>query len=265
MSQVIQDMPFADYLALDAMSAHGLMQIERSPAHYRHAIDTPHAPTPAQALGTAAHMAILEPDHYDKHAFVAPDVDRRTKAGKAADQEFRDWVAEDPDALVITEDQAIKVLGMGRAVRSQPFARALLADGQAETTLLFEREGVQCKARPDWLCNGHDVILDLKTAADASYDGFQRAAGNWKYHLQNSWYIDAVETVGLGLRRFIFLVVESEPPHGVALYELDAEAIHAGRIRCERALSRYIECNQTGEWPGYPREIQPLSLSKWSL
>jgi hypothetical protein len=105
----------------------------------------------------------------------------------------------------------------------------------------------------------------LKTAADASYDGFQRAAGNWKYHLQNSWYIDAVEAVGLGVRRFIFLVVESEPPHGVALYEPDAEAIHAGRIRCERALSRYIECNQSGEWPGYPREIQPLSLSKWSL
>jgi len=87
MSQVIPDMPFSDYLALDAMSAHGLMQIERSPAHYRHAIDTPHAPTPAQALGTAAHMAILEPDHYEAHAHVAPNVDRRTKAGKAADDE----------------------------------------------------------------------------------------------------------------------------------------------------------------------------------
>ena len=262
---VHQNVRFADYLAIEAISAHGLMQIERSPAHYRHNITSPRAPTPAQALGTAAHLAILEPDSFSAHAKVAPNVDRRTKAGKLADQEFRDSVSEDPDALVLTEEQHSLVRGMREAVMAQPYAAALLADGKAETTLLYGREGVRCKARPDWICAGHDVIVDLKTAADASYAGFRRAAGNWSYHLQGSWYLDAVERCGLGKRRFIFLVVESEPPHGVAMYEADDVALNAGRIRSERALALYAECMATGDWPSYPIEIQTLELPNWSL
>ena len=261
------DLPFAEYLRLPRVSAHGLMQIERSPMHYRHAIDTPHDPTPAQALGTLAHMAILEPDRYERCVHVAPEVDRRTKAGKAADQEFRDALADDPDAVVASQSQHDLARGMADAVRAQPYAAALLEDGAAEVSMLATdpETGTPLKSRADWVCGAHQAIVDVKTAKDACDDAFSRAAGTYRYHLQAALYQDVAALCGLGERAFVFLVVESEPPHGVALYQLEDAAMHAGRVRYQRALERYRECQKTGEWPGYPREIQPLILPKWSM
>jgi hypothetical protein len=126
-------------------------------------------------------------------------------------------------------------------------------------------DGIRCKARPDWVCDGHPVICDLKTARDASAHEFSRAAGNYQYHLQASWYSDAAQTCGLGERAFVFLAVEPDPPHGVALYQMDEEAMDAGRRRYERALAMYRECVETGIWPGYDTEIRPLRLAPWAL
>ena len=37
MNELIHDMPFSDYLALDRLSSSGLKQLARSPAHFRYA------------------------------------------------------------------------------------------------------------------------------------------------------------------------------------------------------------------------------------
>lgn len=260
---IVDGMPFGEYLALPRVSSHGLMQIERSPRHYRQSLDTPHAPSAAQQLGTATHLAILEPDEFHRRARISPDVDRRTRAGKEAVAAFE---AELPaDALILATEQHARIQGMREAVMAQPFARALLADGRAETTLLAEIDGTPIKARADWLCDSHEVIVDLKTAADASEPVFRKSAGNWKYHIQNAFYIDAAKLAGLGERAFVFIVVESDPPHGVALYQMSEEAIRVGRIRYQRALETYRQCVAAGEWPSYPCEIQTLDIPKWAL
>lgn len=263
--QIISGLPFEDYLKLDAISAHGLMLMQRSPLHYWQSTQAPSEPSAAQALGTLTHLAVLEWDEYRRRVFVAPDVDRRTKAGKAEWTEFCDAAEEVEGSIVATEEQDLKARAMREAVMAQPFARALLADGQAETTLLWEREGVQCKARPDWLCAGHEVTVDLKTAADASEDAFAKAAGRFSYHIQDAWYSDAANDCGLGARAFVFLVVESDPPHAVALYQLDDDARHVGRVRYERAFERYRECLASDQWPGYAKEITTLTLPRWAL
>jgi hypothetical protein len=259
------NVPFSEYLAIRAISAHGLMLIDRSPAHYRASIEAPREASPAQALGTLTHLAVLEWPEYQRRVRVAPDVDRRTKAGKEADQAFRDALAETPDAIIATHDQDRLARSMREAVMAQPYARALLEHGQPEVTLEWEANGIRCKARPDWVCDGHPVIVDLKTARDASAHEFARAAGNYQYHLQSAWYSDAAQICGLGERAFVFIAVEPDPPHGVALYQMDEEAMEAGRRRYERALATYRDCVETGEWPSYPREIQPLRLAPWAL
>ncbi|AHF03419.1 exonuclease VIII [Marichromatium purpuratum 984] len=195
---------------------------------------------------------------------VAPVVDRRTKAGKAEWAEFQ-ADAEARGLLVVTADQMTRAQAMRDAVIAQPFARALLADGDPEVTMLWERDGVSCKARADWVCGGHQVIVDLKTAADASEQGFRRAVGQWRYHMQAAHYIDAARATGLGERTFVFIVVESEPPHGVALYQLGERELHAGGVRIRRAMDAYRECVDTGSWPGYPTEISPIELAPWAL
>ena len=258
-------MLFAEYLALDAISAHGLMQIERSPAHFWHARQEPHVATPAQALGTLTHLAVLEWDVYQESVRVAPELNRRTNAGKDAAAAF-EAECDAIGAVIATPEQDQKARAMREAVMTQPFARLLLADGQAETTLQWTVDGLACKARPDWLCGGHQVIVDLKTARDASPAGFAKAAGQYTYHIQDAWYSDAAARFQeIGERAFIFLAVEPEPPYAVGLYQLDDESRRVGRIRYQRAFDRYRECVESGVWPSYQTEITPLSLPKWAL
>lgn len=262
---VTHGMPFEAYLAVDAISAHGLMQIERSPAHFDHTRRQPHAPTPAQALGALTHLAVLEPEEYTRRVRIAPETDRRTKAGKEDYAAFEADVGRIPGAIIATPDHDATARGMREAVMRHPFARALLADGHAEVTLRWDLEATACKARPDWVCVGHEVIVDLKTAADASPDAFAKAAGNWKYHLQCAWYADAAVTCDLGERAFVFLVAEPEPPHAVALYQLDDVSVEAGRARYRRALDTYRECIAAGRWPGYFHQIETIGVPRWAL
>ncbi len=260
-AQIIHALSFTDYLRLPYISAHGLMRIERSPAHYRASREQPHAPTPAQALGTLAHLMILEPERVVTEMVVAPDCDRRTKAGKA------DWEAfqsESAGKLVVAKDQLALTLAMRESVMAQPYARALLAAGFAETTVIAELEGVTVKGRPDWLPHDLPVIVDLKTAVDASPKGFARAAANFAYHLQAALYTDLIHAMTGQRCEFVFLVVENEPPHGVALYQLDADAIERGRVRYQQALETYQHCLDTDDWPGYATEIQALELPRWA-
>jgi len=265
MKAKIVTVSFEEYKAIDAANAHGLMLFERSPAHFYWSKTNQTEPTPAQQLGTLAHMAILEPDEFKRLVRVEPNVNKRTKAGKTQLEEWRDSLPE--NAVIASLEQVELCLQMATAVQDQPYAKALLSDGNAEQTMLWTDSdtGVACKARADWICSGHDVLVDLKTAQDASMNAFQRASGNFRYHMQAAFYTMASEACGLSGRAFIFIVVETAPPFGVALYQLDEEAMHAGHVRIRHALERYADCLSSGKWPMYPTEIQTLTLSKWAL
>ena len=253
-------MPFPEYLAIDAASKHGLELLLRSPAHYRWAQEQPSEASPAQALGTLAHTLILEPETASR--YLCEQVDRRTNAGKAR------WAEIQAEGLtLVSPDQMEAAEGMRDAVMAHPLARVLFAAGEAEGTLLWDDEetGLACKARPDWWNGDHDLIVDLKTASDGSFDGFSRAAGAYGYHLQAAHYMDGAIACGMKPQAFLFVVVESAPPHAVAVYTMDDNTIHAGRVKIRRALNLLAECRRTNTWPGYPVEIQTLEIKPWSL
>jgi hypothetical protein len=247
MPELIHGMPFNEYLALDRLSSSGLKALARSPAHFRHASTHPSPASPAQALGTHVHGLLLEPETY-RYA-VQPECDRRTKDGKGIYAAFIEQVSADQGINVVTSDQHEKAIAMVDAVRAQPYAAALLADGRPEVTALWEASrsigdawGIPCKARFDWLPSGHQVIVDLKTSSEADADGFSRAAARYKYHYQAVHYQNGAKACGLGDRPMIFIVVENEPPHAVALYTLDEEAVYAATYRIERLIEQYAEC-----------------------
>ena len=125
--------------------------------------------------------------------------------------------------------------------------------------------GVRCRARFDWL-TPEGLVLDLKTTQNASAAAFAKAVATFRYHVQHAWYLDgyhqATGDLPLG---FIFIAVEKTPPYAVALYELDGEAADYGRLLARRDLARYATARDLDVWPGYPDEIQPLSLPRWAF
>jgi hypothetical protein len=59
------------------------------------------------------------------------------------------------------------------------------------------------------------------------------------------------------------IVVETEPPHDVAVYRIPAEVIEAGHDEYHRLMLKLAECKRSGEWPGAVDGEPDVSLPSW--
>ena len=244
---IVQGIPFPDYLAIEAASSHGLQTIaKRSPYAYRNAVDTP---SEAMALGTLAHALILEPHRESQYA-ISPAFDRRTKAGKELTAQFE---ADCAGKTIVTREDWDRARGMRDAVWSRDHTRALLeSPGQAESTVTLQHPdyGVPCKCRPDRITDGYPLIVDLKTAQSAGPRDFMRACWNYGYQGQAWFYRHMLHLETCEAHGFVFVVVESAPPHDVALYELSDRELAEGETVIRKGLDLYRRCSEAGVWPG---------------
>jgi hypothetical protein len=259
-----RDVTYDEYAQWSAVRASDLKLFARTPAHARYAMTHPEQ-TSAMILGNATHCAILEGAAFDARYVAAPKLDRRTNAGKAA---WAAFLEENGDRIALDADEYETCQAMRAAVAEHPLATAVLsAPGFTEVSLVWadEREPLHGKARLDRFCtwDGYSTIVDIKTARDASARGFARDAANMSYHVQAAHYLAGADALSPVARRFIFLVVEKEPPNCVALYELDQDFLAAGRAARESALTAYLNAKQSGVWPGYPMKVGTLYAPPW--
>lgn len=254
----------ATYLALDAVSSSLLHAFNPTALHAREYMTQPREDTSALMVGEAAHYAILEPALFPDRYHVPPDVDRRTKEGKAKWAEF---VAAFPSGVALKADEYDRALSMSRAVHAHTEAQRYLAGpGMNEVTVLFERDGVACKCRPDRIVSVDDWtwIVDVKTCRSASPHGFSKAIYEHGYYMKAAWYLDALNALAPMERQFVFIAVENTPPFAVALYGLTDDAVGQGREDCAAAFATYRQCTDSGVWPGFPTDINYLDLPKWA-
>lgn len=248
-----------EYRALDALNYSTLKHILRSPAHYKFMKDNPIEPTKAMQFGTLVHMRILEPAKYQS-LVVSEILDRRTKAGKERAEQI-----ESSGQMLVSPDESAKIENIYQAVMKNPDAARFVTHGEREQAFTWTdiETGLKCKARPDFVHQGR-FIVDVKTSKDASPNAFARTAASLMYHFQAAFYLDGVSAATTqNYTDFVFLVVEPEPPYGVALYSLDLMAIEAGRVMYRKALSRIKDCEADGLFPAYPAGLQTLSLPNW--
>lgn len=259
----------AEYHSGAGISKSGLDLISRSPLHYYAAyLDpnrTPREETPAMALGTAIHSAVLEPEKFAADYLLMPKLDRRTKDGKAAYEDFTAQAEENGQTLISPDDYRACTT-IAAQLRQNPAAAVLFENGKAEQSAFWtDREtGVLCKARPDWL--RHGAVLDVKSTDDASPSGFQRSVLKWRYHVQAAWYLDGIhQATGVPPGAFIFCVFEKAPPYAAAFYYADNDMLELGRREYRRCLRLYADCLNSGNWHGYAPQILPISLPVWVL
>lgn len=255
---------YADILEEDYHRSPGLSQsmlkllgTEGGPAKVRYGI---RHETRAQKLGRAAHLAILQPDLFDQRYRVTELTREGTKA----------WAEEEQAAMgrtLLKRADYDKAWAMRDAVfRWSEVARELLTGTVAVEQSFYwhdVRTGVLCRGRADAVSQDYHVIIDLKSAEDASMGGFRRAVRTWGYHLQAAHYLDGWSLAG-GWRPtdFLLIVAEKEPPYLTASYTIDPVDLDAGRDEIARMIDLYLECDASGEWPGYEPGLQQLSLSQ---
>jgi len=239
-----------------SLSASGMKTLLRCPALFRHQREHGRTATDSMDIGTVTHALVLRnPDNrlriYDSYDWRA----KAHQAGRDADRALR--------LTPVHRGGLRQAARMAASVRRHSTARNLLSRGEAERSIywLDADTGVTCRARVDWLRD--DVIVDFKTAADASPDGFARAVANFRYDLAAAHYVDGVKAATGVELPYVFIVVETAPPHLCAVYQLEPQDLEWGRYDAARARRIFAECESSGEWPDYGTEIRPLDLPAW--
>jgi hypothetical protein len=248
-------MPRDEYDALPRVNLSSLKLFGKSAAHYKHAIEHGRRDKDVFRIGRATHMRVFEPEAFADHYLIW----NRKRYGRDWD-EF-DAAAQADGREVLTAAEHELVVGVGAAVLADPHAAPHVTGGLPEVTALWDTGTFQCRARLDYLKT--DAIVDLKTAADASPEGFMRASWRYGYHVQAAWYVDAVRACTERDLPFVIVAVEKEPPYLVQVYEVPAHVLELGRAEYRGWLERLEFCRRENVWPGYASGPLQLGVPAW--
>ena len=242
-----------DYQALPAISSHRLKELLDSCSlaeWHRQFMAAPHPsielPSAAIRLGTLVHCLALTP-HWLDQEFLVADYERRSQAGKARYA-----------ALVATGLTAIKPAELERAramvtaLQAYPDARQLLRGGQKEKIVLQPRaSGLwPLKGRLDLYHERQHLIVELKTIH--SLRAIATAMDRYRYPLSAALYQHLVKG-----QQVIFIFVQTQEPHDIAVFELPRWQLQEGREQWQLALARFDECWTTNHWPDAPLDLIP--------
>lgn len=262
---LVDDVPFTDYIALDAINASGLKTFLRSPAHFWHdRHEAVRKETAAMRFGTLVHLAVLEPDRFAEQVRVAPAFDKRTKAGRL---EFEAYdAARKPGDMDCTPGEMSTLQGILMAVQRNHTVRSILAGARREATLLWEdaAHNVDCKARYDAV-DKDGVIVDIKTTVDARNDPFGKDMLRYGYGLSAAHYLEGARQTGVAEGdAFMFVAIEKEAPYGIRTYMLHPDEIIRSHAWRHKAMADYSRCRRLNEWPCYEEGVGILEAPKWA-
>lgn len=241
-----------EYRSHPAISRSELAKMSESPEKFKYYKDHPEPPTPALIFGQLFHTMALQPETLAEQFAVAPNVDRRTKAGKEA---FAKFEALAGDRQVVTADMYELAKEMTEALYSNPLITRLL-QGEKEVPFFWTDDltGEECKCRTDILIrNGNGItVVDLKTTENADTASFVKSALKHQYDLQAAMYSEGVKKMtGCEFVHFVFIAIEKKPPYAVNVLQCDDLVLRRGYDLFREYLGKYHECNETGVWYGF--------------
>lgn len=238
-----------------------LWEMRKSPAHYKYALEhQTEKDTPALRFGRALHTAILQPEEFKQNYVVAPDIDRRTKAGREEWERFLD-VNRGKD--VLSQDDYDTINGMYESVWNDDTAADLLNGCLTETPLFWTDEAtrIRCKCRLDAHKDG--IVVDLKSCADAATSRFARDAMKYGYDVQAAHYLRGYKAKYGNNAEFWFLCVEKTPPYAVNVIKASDAFVDRGTWQLIDLMDKLKECRTHRKWPGYGRN--ELVLPEWAM
>ena len=266
------DLPAEQYHALDCarysylkmLAGEGALTL----AHVRAAMLNPKPPTKDMQLGTALHTAALQGDQLDQAVAVAPDRQRRSNVDKEFWVEFE---AEHAGKIILQQSEFDRVRFMAERILYHPEVQGLFGyDCAIECSGIVQHtaddgEQVLVKIRPDvWSPDAH-ILADIKTTPCASRAAFQRTVYNFGYHHQAALYMHVMGRLGHLVDYYMFIVVEKEPPHEVAVYRLMPEVIERAWEQLIDPLHDMAVAYRTGHWTGYSEHVESIALPAWAM
>lgn len=244
--------------------------IDQSPAHLwteHYANPDPEDQPPNRPLvfGRGAHHLLLGEADFRDHFSIQPDEypsgaeypaligDMRAWSNNA--KWCKAWHAAEKGAHrdVLTANELETVRRMAGGLAAHPMVRAGILNGHIETTLVVRHPatGIWLKIRPDAIPTDSGDFSDLKTIADISDEGIERAIGDTGLFMQGAMTRMVCNLLGIEFTSFSLVFAEKAAPYCVRVKTLTEGDLDTGANAVEVAIRIYARCLKSGvAWPG---------------
>ncbi len=179
----------------------------------------------------------------------------KTRSGK----KYQQFLADNRDTEILLKEHYDNVMGAAEAVQNDPTAREFI-NGIHQETLLFDFNGLRCRATPD--TRGDGFLRELKCTTDTSPWKFPWHLKKMHYHTQ-MWMqrlaCEANPVPGYATpERLVITTVEDKPPFVVTVFEV----MPSLQDQAAKTLMLWSEklkvAEQSKFWPGYSTAIVPV-------
>ena len=247
-----------------SISSSGLRVIfGQSPAHYWASSPyneraVPVEESEAMIIGRAAHHLLLGEVDFGQHFIFRPD-EIQGEPWQGNKKICKAWLlAKASEGLsVLKPEWRDRIIGMREGLASHPMvdptANVRLLDGLIEHSLVWRdgATGIWLKARPDVIPTDSDDVADLKTIADITDDGIEKAIGASNLQMQAALVRMGWRAVlGRNLASFSLVFVESKAPYVSRVATFKPEDLDLGETQVRLALSTLARCFTLEKWPG---------------
>lgn len=253
---------FDVYCAIDAVNCSSLKAIDRSPLHYLAVKNNRSVQTPAQRLGSLAHLRVLEPERFRREVMAGPGENK----GLAPWKHFAKYIAKLNTMGGPIQLHKQSEIDHAERIAEQVFASddvGMFDGGASEVTLIADIDVggvlVRCKCRVDYLnvC----LMLDLKTCEDARKERFMWDVYKWKYHVKSAFYTDILQVLKPDDNLlFCFAACEKSDPHAVQVHRVKDRALRLGRFLYMGWLTKLAKCIEDDHYPGYAPGVKTIGL-----
>jgi len=268
---IYERISFNEYLAWNAVSNSRLNLLQKSPRHFQKGFSK--EPTPAMQLGQLYHCGVLEPLAFANRYAILPDfhkyAENCTADGtqssstqtKFVKERTREFTAMMEGREVVSREWYEQTMALVVELNANEEARRLLNDqGDSELSIIWEENGIVCKARIDKVAVTHGAIVDLKSTA--AIDKFAKSIASYGYHRQMAHYQRGwKELTGDTLTPWL-VAVESSEPFAVQAAPVSEEALEVGHGERRRLLEQLKQCRAENVWPPMPNPPQ-WNLPAW--
>lgn len=239
--------------AAENLSSHQLADFRKCPYLYwkKHSGLIADKDSAAYSFGRAAHTLILEGrDTFEQQYAIGGPINPKTgRSYGASTKAYASWLAESGKQSAVTNDEAITLEMMERAVLVHPEAPALITDGFAEGVIRTDYCGVPCQIRMDYFQPVFGLV-DLKTCDDLTW--FEADARRFGYLHQLAFYRSILCKVSDQDYQVHIIAVEKKEPFRCGVWRISSDALDYAQRENESAIGRLKICQETGTFPtGY--------------
>lgn len=258
---VYPDCPERDYIQWDAVSFSRIKGFKHSPAHVWEYMHGPKKQKKAQMLGSAIHVATLQPRQFEEIYFKGPQANRNTI-------EWKDCAAEHPGKIGLKPDEWRDALTARDAMwdRHATAAAWLGGEGHNECAYIWTDPGtgLRCKAKADRIKSG--LIIDIKsTEKRLTKQTMQYKIRDESIHVQGAMFKAGLNELRPHDRAWGIIFAEMKRPNAVRTMEIGLASMELGYRIFRRWLGQYKECLDSGNWPAYSQGLEVIDVPEWEF